>query len=282
MRQARYRARGLLRGPFVIVLSAVVPSGGSLAAQVDSSIRYQAGTLSCVSLHQSVMSELETLHGDDRRTETVGWEGDIVLRAEADTGGAVALVAWFERLRVWRDIPEGRLEPATDGILGGRFRGVLSPDGDYHTISAPFVPDAVSSIAAMDKALDELFPPLPTVPLVPGGTETDGRGWGFDRLSDTLMASGPAWRLRLLRNDSTSVSVDWGDGQFSTGESIEEERGRMVWQPGVGALSWIRRITTVVTFPATAVSDRSVRTEVRQERRLTYLGVLAPERCTAP
>jgi hypothetical protein len=228
------------------------------------------------------MSELETIHGDVRRVETVGWEGDLVIRADADTGGAVALVAWFERLRVWRDIPEGLVEPATDGMLGGRYRGVLGPNGDYQTISTPFVPDAVSAIAAMDTALDELFPPLPTVHLVQGGTVTDGRGWGFDRLTDTLMASGTAWRLRLLRNDTTAVSVDWGNDQFSEGESVEEEQGRMLWQPGVGPLSWIRRITTVVTFPTTVVSDRSVRTEVRQERRFSHLGILPPERCAVP
>ena len=282
MRRQRCRPRGLRRGPFVIALAVVVPCGKVLTAQVASSIRYQADALACVSLHQSVMSDIETIHGDDRRMETVGWEGDLVLRAEADTGGALSVTAWFERLRVWRDIPEGRLEPATDGILGGRYRGVLSSDGDYRTISAPFVPDAVSAIAAMGTALDELFPPLPPLPLVPGGTVTDGRGWGFDRLSDTLMASGTAWRLRLLRNDTTSVSVDWGNGQFSKGESVEEERGRMLWQEGVGPLSWVRRITTVVTFPTTAVSNRSVRTQVRQERQFNHLGVLEPERCSVP
>jgi hypothetical protein len=282
VRQARCRSRGLRRGPFVVALSVGMLYGKALAAQFDSSMSYHVGSLACVSLHQSVMSELETVHGKDRRTETIGWEGEIVLKADADTGGTVSLIAWFERLRVWRDVPEGRLEPATDGILGGRYRGVLGPAGDYRRISAPFVPDAVSAIAAMDTALDELFPPLPTTPLAPGGTTADGRGWGFDRLSDTVMASGTAWRLRLLRNDTTSVSVDWGDGQFSEGESVEEERSRMLWQPGMGPLSWNRRITTVVIFPTTIVSDRAVRTEVRQERRFSHLGVLPPERCRVP
>ena len=276
------RRRGLGRGPFVVAMVAVLPCGKTLAAQADSSMQYQAALLACVSLHQSVLSDLETQHGDDLRRETAGWEGDLVLRAQADTGGLVSVTAWFERLRVWRDIPEGRLEPATAGMLGGRYRGALSPDGDYRAISTPFVPDAISAIVAMATALDELFPPLPPAPMVPGGTMTDGRGWSFDRLTDTVMASGTAWRLRLFRNDTTTVSVDWGDGRFSEGQSVEEERGRMVWQPGVGPLSWIRRITTVVTLPTIAVSGLPVRTEVRQERRFEHHGVLAPERCPSP
>ncbi len=285
MRLPQYRSKGGLRGggPFVVV-SAMVAScfGGTLTAQAGSSIRYQPELLACVAFHQSVLSDLETMHGDDRRTETTGWEGDLVLRAKADTGGVLSVTAWFERLRVWRDMPEGRIEPATDGMLGGRYRGVLRPDGDYHAVTAPFIPDAVSAIAAMDTALDELFPPLATEPLVPGGAVTDGRRWRFHRLSDTLVATGTALRLRLLRSDTTSVSVDWGGGQVSQGESVEEEWGRVLWQHRVGPLSWVRRITTVVTFPATALSARPVRTEVRQERRLEHLGALPPERCAVP
>lgn len=266
----------------VVALAMVAPHGGTLAAQAGSVIRYRPELLACVAFHQAVVSELETVHGEDRRTETTGWEGDLVIRAEADTGGVLSVAAWFERLRVWRDTPEGRLEPATDGMLGGRYRGVLRPDGDYHLFTAPFIPDAVLAIAAMDTALDELFPPLPPAALVPGGAVTDGRGWRFHRLSDTLVAGQTALRLRLLRSDTTSVSVDWGGGQVSQGESVEEEWGRVLWQTGMGPLSWIRRITTVVTFPATAVSVRPVRTEVRQERRLEHLGALPPERCAVP
>ncbi len=285
MRLPQYRSKGGLRGggPFVVVSAMVAPClGGTLTAQAASSIRYQPELLACVAFHQSVLSDLETMHGEDRRTETTGWEGDLVLRAKADTGGVLSVTAWFERLRVWRDMPEGRIEPATDGMLGGRYRGVLRPDGDYHAVTAPFIPDAVSAIAAIDTALDELFPPLATVPLVPGGAVTDGRRWRFHRLSDTLVAAGTALRFRLLRSDTTSVSVDWGGGQVSQGESVEEEWGRVLWQPGVGPLSWVRRITTVVTFPATALSARPVRTEVRQERRLEHLGALPPERCAVP
>ena len=266
----------------VVALAMVAPCGGTLAAQVGSAIRYQPELLACVAFHQSVLSDLETVHGEDRRTETTGWEGNLVLRAEADTGGVLSVVAWFERLRVWRDMPEGRIEPATDGMLGGRYRGVLRSDGDYHAVTVPFIPDAVSAIAAMDKALDELFPPLPTAPLVPGGATTGGRRWRFHRLSDTLAAGGTALRLRLLRSDTTSVSVDWGGGQVSQGASVEEEWGRVLWRPGVGPLSWVRRITTVVTFPPATVSARPVRTDVRQERLLEYLGALPPERCAVP
>ncbi len=293
MRLPQCRSRGLREGgPLVVALAMVVPCGGALTAQAGSSIRYQPELLACVAFHQSVLSDLETMHGEDRLTETTGWEGDLVLRAEADTGGAgagagagagtLSVAAWFERLRVWRDTPEGRLEPATGGMLGGRYRGILHPDGDYQAIAKPFIPDAVSTIAAMGTALDELLPPLPTAPLVPGGAATDERRWRFHRLSDTLVAAGTALRFRLLRSDTTSVSVDWGDGQVSQGESVEEEWGRVLWQHGTGPLSWVRRITTVVTFPETAVSARPVRTEVRQERLLKYLGTLPPERCAVP
>lgn len=266
----------------VVALVMMAPHGETLAAQAGSAIRYRPELLACVAFHQAVLSDLETVHGEDRRTETTGWEGDLVLRAQADTGGVLSVAAWFERLRVWHDTPEGRLEPATDGMLGGRYRGILRPAGDYRPVTAPFIPEAVSAIAAMDTALDELFPPLPPAPLMPGGTVTDGRKWRFHRLSDTLVAGGTALRLRVLRSDTTSVVVDWGSGQVSQGESVEEEWGRVLWQIGKGPLSWVRRITTVVTFPATAVSVRPVRTEVRQERRLEHLGALPPERCAVP
>jgi len=250
-------------------------------AQGATAPRYEEGQFACIAIHQTVTSDVETLRGEVRRTESVVWNGDLVVDGRMDSTGSFELVAWFESLDVWRDAPEGRWAPSAAGMLGGRYRGVLDSVGVFTRSTTPFIPDAVGSVAALGKALDELWPPAPIHLPEVGGSVTIPLGWHLDRLTDTTWGGGSAWRFRLDRTDTTVVTVEWGDGLLAEGQSVEEEEGRLVWHLSLGPVRWTRRIRTTVTFPPTAVTTEAVRTEVRQNREFRRGEALPTDRCLA-
>jgi len=53
----------------------------------------------------------------------------------AEVRAGLAVEAWYDTLAVYREGPEGRYTPETGGILGGRYSGVLDPEGDYRTLA---------------------------------------------------------------------------------------------------------------------------------------------------
>lgn len=270
---------GLSRGGPLVFLALVLNQD---AVAQDVRLEYRADMLACVALNQTVSSEIETAHGAGVRSETVTWEGDLVYSARPDSAAGVSVVAWFDRLRVWRQLPEGRLEPSTDGMIGGHYRGTLSRDGGWRGTAAPFVPDAVATVADLGTALDELLPPAPgLLPAVDEEVTAEG-GFRLLRLPDSTAAGHSMLRWSVSRTDTSEVAVTWGDGQTSVGTSVESESGSLLWSLDDGPLAWERSIETVVSFPPSAVSPRPVRTTVRQQRRFRHLGTLPPERCPTP
>ncbi len=115
-----------------------------------------------------------------------------MIRAR-DTLGGVAFDAWYDSLALARGSPAGELRPDTDGLLGGRYRGLLGPDGGYTAQARPFVPDEVAEVADLGAALDDLLPPLAPVALAPGQTWR-GPSTVIRRLADTAGAGGPLRR----------------------------------------------------------------------------------------
>ncbi len=273
--------RGLRsRGPFTVVVAASLLWPAGLLPQ-DTMVRYSASLLVCAEYRVSVSSTVQTERGSAKRTEAVGWRGQVLVVAEADPDGSVALVGWFEQLDVWSETPEGRVSPGTGGLIGGRYRGRLEPSGVYHREAVPFMPEAIVVIADLATALDELFPPVPGRTLAVGQSATDSLGWQFDRLSDTTWREMAARRFRLVHRDSSSVVADFGSGRSVNGTSLEVERGRLVWVEAAGPVLWTRRITTTVSFPEATLTPEAVVTRVDQRRRVERVGTASAPRCPA-
>src|SRR6185503_4813521 len=109
--------------PVVLLAALGQPAGaqaGYTAAQFDSA-RFS----------HAVQSEVQTVLGGRERRERISVAGLLVVTAVADTGSRLRLEAWFDSLDVRRDTPEGSLEPDTDGMIGGRYRGHLTMRGTY-------------------------------------------------------------------------------------------------------------------------------------------------------
>ena len=274
--------RGLRsRGPFVLVLAAISTCPPALVFSQGVPITYSASALSCGEYHLSVTSTVHTERGPARRTETLGWDGQVLVVAEGEQGGMIDLEAWFERLEIWSDTPEGHVSPATGGLIGGRYRGRLEPSGVYRREAVPFMPEAVVMIADLSTTLDELFPPVPVGALELGEHVTDSLGWQFDRLTDTTWLDTPAQRFRVLHRDSTTVEADFGREQIVRGTSIEVERGRLIWTELTGPVLWTRRIETSVSFPPATLTPEAVVTLIDQVRRIERVGTASASRCLA-
>jgi hypothetical protein len=205
----------------------------SVAAQAPA---YTAATVDCARFSESMRGELESAFGAVRRTETLGRDGVLVVRAVPDSVG-LAVEAWYETLAVFREGPEGRFAPDADGMFGGRYIGVLDPTGDYLASVTPFVPTALRDIFDFGRILIHFFPPLPPRPLSPGGEWTDDAGLTIWRLADSASTRGPVARYRWIRRDSWEEGLGAGDSTIVVHRS-ETENGSLQWREGVGPIGW--------------------------------------------
>jgi hypothetical protein len=155
-------------GPIRVPMAAPRPTPASL--------RYEPAQLDCARFRERSRSVIETFVAGETVRETAGLDGGWRFRAAPGPGDSLRLEAWFDTLSVWRRSERDSLEPDTDGIIGGRYRGMLSPDGRYRAETRPFVPDPLQEVADLSRALDDLLPPLP--PRLPafGESWSDGAG----------------------------------------------------------------------------------------------------------
>jgi hypothetical protein len=245
--------------PLVFLLCAMMST--DVTAQAPA---YTAATVGCARFLESTRGELESAFGSVRRTETLGRDGVLVVRA-APTGAGLAVEAWYDTLAVFREGPEGRFAPDAGGIVGGRYGGMLDPDGDYLSNVTPFVPAALRDIFDFRRLLLHFFPPLPPTPLPPGGEWTGGAGLTIWRLSDSASASGPVSRYRWIRREDWDEGVRVGDSTVVVHRS-ESERGRLQWREGEGPLGWANSTLASVEFVNGA--GRSRLTQETQVRRV--------------
>src|SRR5688572_3504226 len=87
--------------------------------QADAVPRYTPSQFSCSAFQEVVSGDVRGEAGRTVRQERLGRSGILVVRRAA--ADADSLEAWFDSLLVWREGPEGRTEPDTDGLLGGRW-----------------------------------------------------------------------------------------------------------------------------------------------------------------
>lgn len=230
---------------------------------------YGVSQLHCTRWLETSRGEIETATGGRAGEAAAGRQAHWSFRAR-DTTGGVALEGWFDSLVVWRRAEGAELAPDTDGVLGGRFRGVLRLDGDYAAVARPFVPDEVAEVADVSRALEDFFPPLPARSLVPGETWRDDEH-EIQRLPDTTVAGRVLLRFRLRAHRERNETVPHGDTIPIPIRQVTTEEGEFGWNPGSG-LAWRTRDIVVETSIAAEGRIRQpVRSRLVQRVELSRL-----------
>ena len=252
------------------VLAATVTASAPVPGRAPEAVRYAASQLQCVAFHETSRSDLETYLAGRTRRETLGFDGEWRFRAATAPGDSVRLEAWFDTLAVWRRSPEGSLEPDTDPLIGGRYRGVLSPDGRYRAEARPFVPDELAEVADLSRELDDLLPRLPLEGVAVGMTWTDGSGLEIRRLGDST-ASDSILRFRVSFRRESREGTLRGDSLPLRLRQTTQEEGSFAWHARSGLLRRERHITVETYVPAEPRVRRPVRSKVEQRVTLERL-----------
>ncbi|HYF39201.1 MAG TPA: hypothetical protein VD930_05925, partial [Gemmatimonadales bacterium] len=169
----------------------------SLFAQGEPvSLRYTASQLNCARFFEISESRILTEAGRSEQQQTTGRRGVWRFKAAPERGG-IALEGWLDSLALWRRLRASVVRPDTDGLVGGRYRGVLTPAGMYQSHRAPFIPPEVAELADMTTALTDMLPRLPLQRLRPGQAWTDSAGLTIRRLADSGMSGVPLHRFHL-------------------------------------------------------------------------------------
>lgn len=236
--------KGVRRSCVLLALSAT-------ALQAQAPPRYTAEGLRCVRFRVTVTTDVKTELQGRERVEQVRREGVLAVRGTpADSG--VAIEAWWDSLRLSRRAEGDSLTPDADGILGGRYRGLLAPGGRFTRTAAPWAPDEVAEVSDLTMALDDLFPRFDD-----GTVRRIGDAEGMRR-----------WRLTQARElDSPADSTR----PFAVHES-ESSEGIAGWDRN-GFRSWVRTVRSETRVKETP--RRTFRTQVTQQitlQRLDWCG----------
>ena len=169
------------------------------------------------------------------------------------------------------DSEQDSLNPDTDPIIGGRFRGLLSADGRYRAEARPFVPDPLLEVADLARSLDDLLPRLPPRLPAVGETWADGTGLEIRRLADSA-GTGPVYRFRLtIRRDVAEASLRGDSLPLKLRQSVRED-GTFAWGLREGLLRRDRQVTVETYVPAEARVGRPVQARIEQRIVLERTG----------
>ena len=247
--------------------SFVAPASAPAQEPAPPTLRYTAAQLDCASFVEHSRSRLDAETGGRRRRETLTRSGVLRVRALA-AGNSVALEAWYDSLALSRESPEVTLRPDTDGLIGGRFRGTLSPDGRYSETTRPFVPDGVAEVADVGRTLEDLLPRLPSKPLAVGEQWTDGAGLELHRIADSTARGRPIRRLLLRSRVQTDTAAIRGDTVQLPATEVTTEEGEVDWDAERGLLRRTRHIVTETLVPAGGPLKLPLRSRMEQQADL--------------
>jgi hypothetical protein len=228
---------------------------------------YGAAQFRCVRYEERSASDIVTETGTRRAGARTGRSGELVLAGVPRTDG-VELLAWYDRLAVWRFAAGDSIAPDTDGVLGGRFHGALSGEGRYAGSQRPFVPDPVRELSDVASALEDLLPPLPPRLLQVGEAFRPGDSLGIQRLAD----SAGLQRYRVEREVTGRVLPAAGDTLTPPFDRTVRDHGSFTWHPDEGLRGYERRLDIEVTVPPGGAVKRAVRSAVTQRATLVRLG----------
>lgn len=261
-------------------LALALLGAGVASAQTPAPIppRYSADLLDCARFHESSRSDIRTEMGGRTRDASAVRQGVWQFRAR-DTTGGIALVGWYDSLTVQHTAAGTTLEPDTDGLIGGRYRGLLVPTGAYRPLARPFVPDEVAEVTEAGAALDDLLPPLPPIPLATGQRWSDSGGVEIVRLSDSADAGKPVQRYGVRARREAEELVPRGDTVPIPVRETSSEETVLLWDPASGLRRATRNIAVDATVPAGGRVLQAVRTEIRQRITLTRLDPVPTSAC---
>ena len=260
-----FRGAARAPGPRLLLLGWLLLPRGQAAGQEAPA--YQASTIGCSVFRESVRTDIRAQRGGPPYEERGQRTGLLVVRATPAT--LLGFTAWYDSLVVWYDATEGRLVPDTDGLVGGRWEGTISPTGDVALASRPFMPPELRAISDLSDALLDFFPPLAPVTLVPGQTWTDSLGLTITRLADSLALPAPVQRYQW-RIDSRGEPPLAADSTARLRQRATDE-GVLVWDAGTGPLTWRRTVTidTDVSGPGVRLPYRGKVTQRIEVIRIT-------------
>jgi len=243
----------------------------------QSLLRYTAQQLDCARFLEISESRIVTQTGGRTRRQTSVRRGTWQFRGTPSDSGVV-LEGWLDSLTITRRSEEAAINPDTDGLLGGRYRGTLSPRGDYTPRAHPFVPDEVAEVAGMATALDDFFPRLAGRVLGVGDVWTDSAGLTITRLPDSALSGVPLHRFEIDRREEAQAAPPVADTVPLELEQKSVERGQFVWHPFLGLVRRSRTIVVETTVPASRTVRQTVRSKV--EQRITLTRNLGPSSCS--
>jgi hypothetical protein len=226
---------------------------------------YTAAMLDGAAFDERVRASVRTQTGGATRIESLGRDARWRMRAEVGAA-AIGVEAWYDSLSLWREAPEGRLVPDTDGLIGGRYRGTVSPAGLVTLTTSPFVPDELAEVSDLTRALATFLPPLPPAALAIGATWDDGEGFRISRRADSTAAGVTYLRFRWSRTSADTLTQVEDDTLRYEIRSTSREEGHLVWHALAGPVAWWRDAVTDVEIPAEGPVQRAVRS--RLEERL--------------
>jgi hypothetical protein len=247
-----------------LAVLALVAHAAPAAAQAAFQFRYTPEQWRCVSLQERSRAVLEAETGLRRRRETLSRDG--LWRVRGPRGGRdMAIEAWYDSLALSRQSPEGTLAPDTEGLLGGRYRGTLSPSGRYAAAARPFVPDEVAEVSDLGAAMDDLLPPLPPTALAVGERWSDGAGLELRRLPDSVAGTRLVQRLTLRSRTETDRARVRGDTTAIAARQVTVEAGQVDWDATKGFLRRTRHLVVETSVPAGGRVRAPLRSRLEQD-----------------
>jgi hypothetical protein len=255
----------------------VLPAQRVLGAQSPGATpAYSAVQLQCARFAETSRSHIETETGRGSTTATAERDGVWSFRAR-DSSGGVVVEGWYDSLSLRRRTGEQEVAADTDGLIGGRYRGLLRPAGAYVELARPFVPDEVAELADLSGVARDLLPPLPPRSLR-RGESWKGTGLELSRLPDTVVAGRTLLHFRLAGRNESAEAIPRGDTVPIPVRQTTVEQGDVYWSATSGLVRRTRDIVVEATVPAGGRVRQAVRSRVVQRVELTRLA--SPSSCS--
>ena len=262
-----------------VLSGALLGPSSSVRAQDQNGLSYNAKQLDCTQFVETAESHILTQSGRHEREQRSGRRGVWRFRAQPAKDG-VALEGWLDSLTLWRRSAETTIRPDTDGLIGGRYRGVLSRSGIYSGRTQPFVPDEVAEVAGMATALDDLFPRLPSGTLRTGEEWQDSPGLKIRRMPDSALSGVPLYRFALEESRENRSAATERDTIAL--KQVMRERGMFYWHPQAGMIARERTIVIETSVPASRTVGPAVRSRIEQRISLQRDLRVPPTDCSDP
>jgi hypothetical protein len=246
------------------IVAALLGSATARAASQEPMPRYSSAALACAVFEESVRTKLRGESGSAAVEDRAGRDGVVAMSAH-DTTGGLAIEVWFDSLAVWRQTGQGRETPDTEGVIGGRYRGLLEVAGRYHSRKVPFVPDELADVSDLAGFVAEFFPRLPAVALAVGQRWSDTSGLAIRRMADLRGRATPIQRYQWTWNRRQADVTTVTDSLSVTVDQTIRETGEMAWSAQLGPLSWNRRLEITARIPPKGGVRQSVTSNLSQD-----------------